>query len=154
MILVDNFKIKKLLTMRLKKLTPILWTKDLQETISFYTNNLGFICSHQVDRFAVLTKDDIAIMTVIPIDEPESCKDPNNKEEFFPKPHFTGSIYIEMDNVDEFWDQVKDKVNVKYEIGNQEWLVRDFSIWDNNGYEVVFGQDISGSRFSVEAGSS
>ena len=127
--------------MSLKKLTPILWTKDLQETISFYTNKLGFVCHHQVDRFAVLAKDEIAIMTVIPMDEPEDCK-----EAFFPKPYFTGSIYIETDNVDELWNQVKDKVNIKYGIGDQEWLVRDFSIWDNNGYEVVFGQDISNSK--------
>jgi catechol 2,3-dioxygenase-like lactoylglutathione lyase family enzyme len=132
--------------MRLKKLTPILWTKDLQETISFYTDNLGFACRHQVDRFAVLTKDDIEIMTVIPIDEPDDCKDLKNNEEFFPKPYFTGSLYIDTENVDELWEQVKGKVRVKYGIGNQEWLVRDFSILDNNGYEVVFGQDISNTE--------
>ena len=74
--------------MSLKKLTPILWTKDLQETISFYTNKLGFVCHHQVDRFAVLAKDEIAIMTVIPMDEPEDCKDPDNKEAFFPQAIF------------------------------------------------------------------
>ncbi|MCC6288914.1 MAG: VOC family protein [Chitinophagaceae bacterium] len=132
--------------MRLKKLTPILWTKDLQETISFYTNSLGFTCRHQVDRFAVLAKDDIEIMTVIPIDEPDDCKDQENKEEFFPKPNFTGSLYIDTENVDELWEQVKDNVKVKYGIGNQEWNVRDFSILDNNGYEVVFGQDISNTE--------
>lgn len=134
--------------MSLKKLTPILWTKDLQETISFYSNKLGFTCNHRVDRFAVLAKDEIAIMTVIPMDEPEDCKDPNNKDDFFSKPHFTGSIYIETDNVDELWNQVKDNVNIKYGIGNQEWMVRDFSILDNNGYEVVFGQDISNNKSS------
>lgn len=129
--------------MRLKKLSPILWTKSLQETISFYTNNLGFACSYQNERFAVLSKDDVELMTIVPLDEPDNCKDPNGKEIFFPKPHFTGSFYIDTENVDEFWNQIKDKVKVKYEIGNQAWLVRDFSIWDNNGYEVVFGQDIT-----------
>lgn len=134
--------------MRLKRLSPILWTKNLQETISFYTNSLGFICSYQNDRFAVLTKDDIEIMTIVPLDDPGDCKDQSNREEFFPKPNFTGSFYIDTENVDEFWNQVKNKVKVKYEIGNQEWLVRDFSIWDNNGYEVVFGQNISSSEVS------
>ncbi|RDC58216.1 bleomycin resistance family protein [Pedobacter chinensis] len=129
--------------MKLRKLTPILWTKNLQETITFYVDILGFTCRYQVDRFAALKRDDIEIMTVIPVDEPEDCKAPENNEDFFPKPHFTGSIYIDTENVDELWEQIKDKVTVKYEIGNQEWLVRDFSIWDNNGYEIVFGQDIS-----------
>ena len=129
--------------MKLKKLTPILWTKNLQETIAFYENNLGFVCRYQVERFAALVRDDVEIMAVIPVDEPDDCKGSENKEEFFPKPHFTGSIYIDTENIDELWEQVKEKVRVKYAIGNQEWMVRDFSILDNNGYEVVFGQDIS-----------
>lgn len=132
--------------MRLKKLTPILWTKDLRETISFYTNNLGFTCRHQIDRFAILTKDDIEIMIVIPMDDSEDCEDMENKQAFFPKPNFTGSLYIDTENVDQLWEKVKDKVKVKYGIGNQDWLVRDFSILDNNGYEVVFGQDISNTK--------
>lgn len=69
--------------MRLKKLRPTLLMKDLQEAISFYTNNLRFICRNKVDRFAALIKDDIEIMTVIPIGEPESCRNPDNEEKFF-----------------------------------------------------------------------
>ena len=136
--------------MKVKKLRPILWVKNLQETIDFYVNALGFTCRYKIERFAALTKDNIEIMVVIPIDEPEDCKDLENKNDFFPKPNFTGSIYIDVDNADEYWEELKDKVKVKSAIENAEWLVRGFSIFDNNGYELVFGQDISDKTSSNE----
>jgi uncharacterized glyoxalase superfamily protein PhnB len=136
--------------MKLQKLTPILWTKNLQETIEFYEKILGFSRLYQDDRFAALKRDSIEIMFIIPEDESEGSKDPKSKEDFFLKPHFTGSIYVDTDNVDELWEQIKDKVKVKYPVGNQPWLVRDFSIFDNNGYEVVFGQDISNTGSSLQ----
>jgi hypothetical protein len=82
-------------------------------------------------------------MFVLPVEEPEDCKDPDNKEEFFPKPVLTGSIYIFTKKVDELWELVKDKAKIKSSIANREYLMRDFSIFDNNGYELAFGEDIS-----------
>lgn len=79
-------------TMKLKKLTPILWTKNLQETIAFYVDLLSFTCQYQDERFAALVKDDIEIMTIIPIDDPDNCKDSENKEEFFPD-HFLRAAF-------------------------------------------------------------
>ena len=81
-------------------------------------------------------------MFVLPIEEPEDCKDPNNKEEFFPKPNLTGNIYIFTDQVDHIWNSVKDKVTITSPIADRQYLMRDFSILDNNGYELVFGEDI------------
>ena len=81
-------------------------------------------------------------MFVLPIEEPEDCKDPN-KENFFPKPTLTGSIFITMEKVDDFWEAIKEKVTIKDPIADREYLMRDFSILDNNGYELVFGEDIS-----------
>jgi catechol 2,3-dioxygenase-like lactoylglutathione lyase family enzyme len=127
----------------MKKLSPILWTKDLKETISFYTSVLEFEAKSNFPNFVSLTRDNIEIMFVIPQDEPEECKDPNDKKEFFPKPVLTGSIFIVTDQVDKLWELVKDKATIKTSIANRDYLMRDFSILDNNGYELVFGQDIS-----------
>ena len=128
---------------KLRHLSPILWTKDLEQTITFYESVLGFKKQSQFPNFASLTKDHIEIMFVLPIDEPEDCKDPNNKEEFFPKPQLTGSIYITTEQVDNLWESVKDKASIESAIADREYLMRDFSILDNNGYELVFGEDIS-----------
>jgi catechol 2,3-dioxygenase-like lactoylglutathione lyase family enzyme len=127
----------------MKKLSPILWTKDLKETISFYESVLGFKGKSNFPNFVSLTRENVEIMFVVPQDEPEECKDPNDKNEFFPSPVLTGSIFIVTDLVDKLWESVKDKATVKTSIANRDYLMRDFSILDNNGYELVFGQDIS-----------
>jgi catechol 2,3-dioxygenase-like lactoylglutathione lyase family enzyme len=129
--------------MKLHKLSPILWTKDLKETVSFYESVLGFKSKSNFPNFASLARENVEIMFIIPQDEPEDCKDPNDKEEFFAKSILTGSIFIFTDHVDELWKAVKDKAAIKSSIDNREYYMRDFSILDNNGYELVFGQDIS-----------
>lgn len=82
-------------------------------------------------------------MFIVPEDDPEDCKYPNNKEEFFPRPLLTGSLFIVTEQVDKLWGMVKDKTVIKTAIADREYYMRDFSILDNNGYELVFGQDIS-----------
>ncbi len=132
--------------MALKYLSPILWTKSLEETISFYENVLGFTSTSNFPNFVSLNNGDVQIMFVLPTEEPEDCKDPNDKEEFFPKPNLTGDIYITTDNVDAIWDSIQGKASIKSEIADRHYLMRDFSIWDNNGYELCFGQDISNNK--------
>lgn len=127
----------------MKKLSPILWTKNLQETISFYESVPGFNGKSKFPNFVTLTRENIEMMFIVPQEEPEECKDPNNKEESFPGPVLTGSFFILTDQVDKLWESIKDKATVKSEIENREYLMRDFLILDNNGYELIFGQDIS-----------
>ena len=131
---------------KLKYLSPILWTKDLEQTISFYETVLGFKKQTQYPNFVSLTRGNVELMFVLPIGEPEDLKDPTNKEEFFPKPKLTGSIYITTEKVDELWESVKDKATIESTICDREYLMRDFSILDNNGYELVFGEDISSKK--------
>src|ERR1700760_5098711 len=97
----------------MKRLSPILWTKDLKKTISFYESILGFKGKSNFPDFVSLTKENIEIMFVVPQEDPEDCKDPDDKEEFFPRPVLTGSIFIVTDHVDELWESVKDKAKVK-----------------------------------------
>ena len=127
----------------MEKLSPILWTKDLKETISFYESVLGFKGKSNFPNFVSLTRGNVEIMFIVPQDEPEGSKDLSAKGEFFPRPLLTGSIFIVTDRVDKLWESVKDRATVKTSIDNREYFMRDFSILDNNGYELVFGQDIS-----------
>lgn len=128
---------------KLHFLSPILWTKNLEETITFYETVLGFKKQTQFPNFVSLTRDKVELMFVLPVGPPEDCKDLNDKEEFFSKPKLTGSIYITTEKVDELWEFVKDKATVESDICDREYLMRDFSILDNNGYELVFGENIN-----------
>jgi hypothetical protein len=75
-------------------------------------------------------------MVIVPTGEPYD-------KDFFPKPLLTGSIYIFTQGVDEFWETIKNKATIKTPLADRQYLMRDFSIIDNNGYEIVFGEDIS-----------
>lgn len=126
-------------------LSPILWTKNLEETILFYESVLGFTSRSNFPNFVALQNGEVQIMFVVPTEEPEECKDPNDNEPFFAKPKMTGDLYIYTDDVDGIWEAVKEKARIKSSIADREYLMRDFSIYDNNGYEICFGQDISGT---------
>lgn len=123
--------------MQLQKLSPILWTKNLQETISFYETVLGFKSRSNFSNFVFLYKDNVEIMAIVPTAKRDE------KENFFPKPLLTGSIYIFMKDVDALWEIIKNKATIKTSICDREYWMRDFSITDNNGYEIVFGENIS-----------
>jgi hypothetical protein len=125
-------------------LSPILWTKDLQATINFYVQRLGFRSQAVFPQFATLTRDEVQIMVIVPTQPPNQTGDEKeDSHPFFEKPRFTGSLYIFTRDVDALWKAVKDKVYIKEAIGDRQYLMRDFGILDNNGYEIVFGEDIS-----------
>jgi len=130
----------------------MLWTKSIAETIAFYEEILGFSSRTRFPDFVLLSRDDNRLMFSTPQEEPEDCKDPNDTEPLFPKPCLTGNIYIFVDEVDAFWEMVKNKARVKTAIADRAYLMRDFSILDNNGYELVFGEDISHSQPIVNEG--
>lgn len=117
--------------MKFTSLRPILWTDKLNETIDFYVNVLGFTVGERNDDWgwASIAKDGVEIMLAKP-----------NAHTPFERPMFTGSFYINTDDVDAAWEQVKDKAKICYEPENFEWEMREFAIYDNNGYLVQIGQ--------------
>jgi hypothetical protein len=90
-----------------------------------------------------VSKGNVEIMFVVPQGEVNDYEGEEDKQEFFPKPLMTGGLFIVTDEVDGLWVSVKDRAIVKTAIEDRAFLMRDFSILDNNGYELVFGQDIS-----------
>ena len=122
--------------MRLQKLSLILNTDNIQDTILFYEGTLGFSSRSNFPDFVSLWRDEVDLMFIT-----RTVRD----GESHPVPVLTGSIYIFMNNVDEFWKTVKDKATVTTSLADREYGVRDFSILDNNGYELIFGEDTSGA---------
>ena len=119
--------------MKIIELRPMLWTEDLQETIDFYTGTLGFTCGERNDEWgwATLWIDEIAIMIAKPSEHTK-----------YDKIGFTGSFYFNTDAIDGWWDKLKDKANIAYGIENFEYGMREFAVYDNNGYLLQFGQEI------------
>jgi len=55
---------------------------------------------------------------------------------------FTGSFYITVKDVDALWDEVKDVAKVCYPLETFDYGMREFAIYDNNGYLLQFGQEV------------
>lgn len=102
-------------------------------TIDFYTGTLGFTCGERNDDWgwAALSIDNIGLMIASP-----------NEHTPYDKIGFTGSFYFTTDDVDAMWAKLKDNAKVSYEIENFEYGMREFAVYDNNGYLLQFGQEI------------
>ena len=118
--------------MILNSLSPFLYTENFQETIKFYTEVLEFVCLTENPSFwACLEKDGIQFFVSLP-----------NEHTGFVKAGFTGSFYFKTSNVDEIWDKLKDLAKICYPIEDFDYGMREFAIYDNNGYLLQFGQDL------------
>jgi len=117
----------------------MLRTTDLKGSIEFYTTVLGFECEGSSDEWASVRRDNVAIMFALP-----------SEHEPFDGPFFTGSLYINPDDVDAMWDRVKDKARVCYPIDNFEYGMREFAIYDNNGYLLQFGHETADAMQAAE----
>lgn len=120
--------------MKLSRLTPMIWTGQFNETVDFYKEILGFNCA-SIDTdlgWAAMQKDDVEIMISKP-----------NEHTPFEKPFFTGTFYFVTDDAEAMWQQLKEKTKIVYPLEDFEWGMREFAIYDNNGYMLQFGQDIS-----------
>lgn len=111
----------------------MLYTDKLEETIRFYSSKLGFILDERSDDWgwAMMHLDEVEIMFAKP-----------NAHTPFKTAQFTGSFYISTDNVQAWWDKLKNQVAISYELETFEWGMREFAIYDNNGYLLQFGQEI------------
>lgn len=123
----------------INQLRPMLWTEDLEGTVAFYTEVLGFA----IDEFnrdwgwASLSVGSASIMFTRPL-------------EFDASPGFeppsrigcTGSFYFNTDDVDALWEELRDKATICYGIEDFDHGMREFAVYDNNGYILQFGQEI------------
>jgi uncharacterized glyoxalase superfamily protein PhnB len=114
--------------MKLTGVVPMLRTHDLDATIAFYHDLLGFQCASRMEGWAALQNGGVEIMIATP-----------NAHEPFAKPVFTGSLYFHADDLDACWLQVKNKAEVVYPIEDFDYGMREFAIRDNNGYLLQFG---------------
>lgn len=113
----------------LKTATPILASLNTAETIRFYTETLGFTFHSDWDGYLIFSKDEIMLHFW-------TTDDPNI-------PKATG-CYINVTEVDLLFAQYKAAgvVHPNGELKDMEWQMRQFSILDNNGNIIHFGEDI------------
>jgi uncharacterized glyoxalase superfamily protein PhnB len=120
--------------MKLDSLVPVLYTEDIKATLQFYTTHSDFVCAVYDENigWASISNGDVELMLLKP-----------NAHINFTKPVFTGSFYLKVQHVDDLWNNLKDKVQVCYPLENFDYGMREFAIYDNNGYILQFGCEVS-----------
>ena len=121
--------------MKLSGPIPILYVRDVEESVRFYCDVLGFRCANRTDVWASLERDLAEIMISLP-----------NEHLSFEKALFTGTFYFHSNDVDGLWERFRDKVTIVYPIENFEYGMREFAIRDINGYILQFGKEITESE--------
>ncbi len=102
---------------------------DLRKAIEWYRNTLGFKVAAtwplEKPNYAHFEHEDGAMFAIM-------------ENENFPS-HGRFNFYV--DNVDEIWNQIKDKVEVIEELFSTAYGSRKFTILDLDGNELSFVQD-------------
>jgi uncharacterized glyoxalase superfamily protein PhnB len=117
--------------MPFKKLDPILITDDMDRSVRFYVDVLGFTCGMQTPFYSNLCRDEVRIMLGAP-----------NAHGEWKGPSFTGQLYIDLETaeeVDELWAKLKDRATVAYPVQDFDYGMHEFGIYDDNGYSLAFG---------------
>jgi uncharacterized glyoxalase superfamily protein PhnB len=118
---------------RFNKIMPVLRVADMQNAVDWYTGILGFQLlwrspgdgggeNCMVQAGAV----DLMLSTGAHLGGP---------------PALTGTLYFNVDGVDELFARVKDRVEVVWPLGDQEYGTREFGVRDRDGYLLAFAEE-------------
>jgi uncharacterized glyoxalase superfamily protein PhnB len=118
--------------MKILDVTPMLTVTSLEDAIRFYREILGFERLASMVGWACMRSSDTEVMLALP-----------NSHLPFERPLMTGSLYFKTDDVDAWWERLKDRCPVEYPIENFEYGMREFAVRDNSGYLLQFGKPIA-----------
>ena len=133
----------------MKKLTPNLAVKNIKETVAYYQEHFGFELQMAVSEdkssmgaefveekeyiWAMIASGGVVIMLQ---------REDNLKEDlgvdFFDGIGASSSFYMEVEDVDALYENVKSKVDIAKEIDTTWYGQREFYVRDINGYILAF----------------
>lgn len=125
--------------------------KDVKETVEFYQKNLGF----QLIMAVPETQD--GILNEIPLDKKvvyALVKNGDVEIMFQAEKSFKEDVpvlrdsqieasctfYIELENIEDFYNSIKDKVDIVKELFTTWYGMKEFYIRDNNGYILTIAE--------------
>ena len=122
------------MSVRLRSLTPMLQSGDLQRTIDWYGSVLGFRCIGREDGWCRLEREGVTIMFM--------------RNDHLGAPHATATQYIYVHDLAALWDAIKDRVTAEWGPEKMPYGMMEFAIKDPDGYLLSFGEELdkSGQR--------
>ena len=126
------------------KLTPNLLVTNVERSLAFYVDVLGFergmtVPEHSPYVFASVTSGAVEIFFN---DAATAIKE---YPAFAAKPlGATGTMYIEVDGVDALHDRLKAAMKIAMPLVTQFYGMREFAIEDPDGYVITFAERVQG----------
>jgi lactoylglutathione lyase len=123
-----------------KKLTPNLLVVNVERSLAFYVETLGFARGMTVPDappfvFAAVTSGDVEIFFN---DAATAVKE---YPAFAGKPiGATGTMFIELEGVDALHERIKSSVTITMPLVTQFYGMREFAILDPDGYVITFAE--------------
>lgn len=110
-----------------KNLTPMLQTGDMQRSIDWYTDVLGFKCvGREENGWCRLERDSVALMFM--------------ENDHLGKPQATVTQYIYVDDAHALFEKTKNRVTPEWGPQVMPYGILEFAIKDPDGYLLSFGQ--------------
>lgn len=126
----------------MKKITPNLMVDDVNKTIAFYKEILGFetimtVPGHGVFAWALVKNDVVELMfqsrASFISDFPATSKLPVGS---------TLTLYIDVPDINALYEQIKSNVTIVKDLHNTAYGTQEFAINDCNGYILAFAQTV------------
>ena len=127
--------------MTFKAVRPMLLADDLQATMAFYVDVLGFQVLGTMEdppEWCALGRDDIELMFVW---YPPHDHAPGEEHDH-PGPSLTGVLYVDVENIDALFASVSSKTERFEPLVDQPYGMREFDVIDPNGYRLRFGMRV------------
>jgi catechol 2,3-dioxygenase-like lactoylglutathione lyase family enzyme len=115
-----------------QRIVPVLKVSDLRKSVAFYTGVLGFTVAWQSPNdgggdncMLHAGAADVLLSTGSQLGD---------------RPHFTGTLYFHMAGVREFFERVKDRVEVVWPLETMDYGQTEFGVRDWDGYTLAFAE--------------
>jgi uncharacterized glyoxalase superfamily protein PhnB len=127
----------------LKKLTPNLMVEDVERTLMFYRDTLGFqVVTTLPDSapfdFAIVQRDGVELMfqsrTSLSDNVPALTGSPIGASQTF---------YIEVTGIRDLYEQLRDKIEIVVDFHSTFYGTQEFYFRDPNGYILSFSEAAS-----------
>jgi catechol 2,3-dioxygenase-like lactoylglutathione lyase family enzyme len=124
--------------MRLTGVSPVLLVSDLDRSVAFYRDLLGFECDLHGDPpdFAVVKRDDAILLLQLAPAGAQLVPNWHVVEKMW-------NVYVRVDDADAIYAEVQGRgCPIDYSISNKAHGFREFGVTDPDGYDVAFGQPL------------
>ena len=127
-----------MLEMEFHRVMPVLKVTDFETALRFYQEVLGFVVQWRFEddggQTAALELGETTIMLS------------TGEHLGVGKPVFTGTLYVDMTGVREFWERVNNRAPTVWPLEEMDYGTLEFGIRDPDGYVLAFSEPQPGER--------